>query len=252
MKLLTINSSGRGGRGHTATFLASIAGGARAAGAEVQNLDLANLNIRPCSGCLTCWFRTPGRCQVPDDLSRVHKAFLDADTIIFGTPMYLYGMNGRMKNMLERLLFSFTCPEPILIDGRLGHHAFYAGRRLRLVLLCTGSFDDPDMFQPTFDAFAHMCRQTIDPVSGQRVFDHVGKIVVGFSELLLDKSIRERAAGLLEDLARIGKDLAGGGPLTTDSGFLLRTSVGARAGLDRAESIRKYAEIIKMVKLIYA
>ncbi len=66
--ILILNGSPRK-HGVTTTLLRIIADEARSAGAEVEWIDVNNLSIRPCIGCLQC--RPDKKCIIPRDDAHV-------------------------------------------------------------------------------------------------------------------------------------------------------------------------------------
>lgn len=105
MKILAINGSHQGTAGYTQWLLNLIAEGAREAGAEFATVVLADKNITPCAGCETC--HRPDhylRCVYDtDDAKGIFDAMRAADVVIYATPVYAFGMTGRMKTFLDRL-----------------------------------------------------------------------------------------------------------------------------------------------------
>ena len=71
MKVLALNSSPRGGgQSKTEIMLNSLVEGMRAAGAEVEVVDLRKKTIKNCAGCFSCWTKTPGTCIRKDDMTQ--------------------------------------------------------------------------------------------------------------------------------------------------------------------------------------
>lgn len=70
----------------------------------VETLALHRLQIRPCTGCLGCWTKTPGRCVQRDDMDRIYEAIARADVIVESFPLYFYGIPGPLKVMTDRCL----------------------------------------------------------------------------------------------------------------------------------------------------
>jgi multimeric flavodoxin WrbA len=64
-------------------------------------LRISDFDIRPCRGCYTCLFKE-GRCVIPDDLSRIWEALLDADALVAAAPTYFLGPNAALKRLLDR------------------------------------------------------------------------------------------------------------------------------------------------------
>lgn len=73
--------------------------GAEEAGHSVEIIDTAHADIHPCTGCIHCGYEGP--CVQKDDVERIRKKVLDADMIVFATPLYYYGMSAQLKTMVE-------------------------------------------------------------------------------------------------------------------------------------------------------
>lgn len=75
--------------------------GARDAGHHVEHISLKGKNIRFCIGCLAC--QRTQQCIQKDDAIEIAEKVKNADTLVFSTPIYYYGMSGQMKTLLDRL-----------------------------------------------------------------------------------------------------------------------------------------------------
>jgi len=93
--------------GNTHVLVSRILEGAKEAGAEVELLLLADLNIRECDGCLLCWQGKP--CPKNDDMNDLYPKIAEAGAIVFGTPVYWFGPTALMKAFLDRFVY-FNCP----------------------------------------------------------------------------------------------------------------------------------------------
>ncbi len=99
MNVLGISSSPRRS-GNTVTLLEEVLAGARAEGAETELFSLAGKEIQPCDACNSC-FKTGG-CHIDDDMAAVYEKIVAADGIIFGAPVYFYGMPAQLKALIDR------------------------------------------------------------------------------------------------------------------------------------------------------
>jgi len=106
MRILAINSSPRsGGQSKTELMLNHLVGGMRDASAEVEVVNLRERNIKNCIGCFTCWTKTPGQCIHKDDMTlEIFPKWLEADLVVYATPLYYHTMNGAMSTFRERTL----------------------------------------------------------------------------------------------------------------------------------------------------
>ena len=87
-------------KGSTNILVENFSKGAEAAGHSVIRFDLDEMNIRPCTGCVTCGYEGP--CILHDDNQKIREAVLDADMIVFATPLYYYGMSAQLKIVTDR------------------------------------------------------------------------------------------------------------------------------------------------------
>lgn len=106
MKVLALNSSPRGeGQSKTGIMLNQLVLGMREAGAEVEVVDLRKKTIRNCSGCFTCWTKTPGLCIHKDDMTgELLPKFIESDLVVYASPLYHFTVNATMKTFIERTL----------------------------------------------------------------------------------------------------------------------------------------------------
>lgn len=74
--------------------------GANDSGAETELLTVANKNIKPCTGCLSC--QKTGKCHIKDDMQLIYEKMVEADGIIMGTPVYFWSMSAQAKAIIDR------------------------------------------------------------------------------------------------------------------------------------------------------
>ncbi|HBF39357.1 MAG TPA: flavodoxin family protein [Firmicutes bacterium] len=87
--------------GNTATLVQEVIRGAQDAGAETTVFTLSDMNIKPCQGCLVC--RKTGQCVMQDDFQNMFQHIIDADVVVFGSPIYLWQISAQMKLLWDRL-----------------------------------------------------------------------------------------------------------------------------------------------------
>ncbi|MCF4152338.1 flavodoxin family protein [Dethiosulfovibrio sp. F2B] len=104
MRILAINGSPRGEESNTQRMIDLFFEGAHAEGADTDTIYVRDLNVGFCRGCFACWTDTPGRCIQRDDMDMVLEAIKGSDAVIWGTPLYHYGMTAMLKTVLERTL----------------------------------------------------------------------------------------------------------------------------------------------------
>ena len=74
--------------------------GAQEAGHTVEIIDVAHADIHPCTGCIHCGYEGP--CSQKDDVEGIRAKILDADMMVFATPLYYYGMSAQLKTLVDR------------------------------------------------------------------------------------------------------------------------------------------------------
>ena len=104
MKVLAINGSPKGEFGNTEVLLKPFLEGCAETGAEIETIYLNDKNIEHCSGCFTCWTKTPGKCIHDDDMAELLNKISQADIMVYATPLYYYTVTGLMKDFMDRML----------------------------------------------------------------------------------------------------------------------------------------------------
>ena len=130
MKILVLQGSPNA-NGSTAILAREFAVGAREAGHDVAVVDVAALDLAPCTGCVACGYGGP--CTQYDDFDGLREQILASDMLVFATPLYYYGMTAQLKAVVDR----FCSANPRI-----------SGKRLKSVLLAVAWNDD----SWTFDA----------------------------------------------------------------------------------------------------
>ena len=98
MNILAINGSPHK-HGNTAYALNYALERFYAHGAQIQLLQLAELEIQTCGGCFKC---IGGDCIHADDMAQVNKAMRWCDGLLLGSSVYMGMVTGKMKTMMDR------------------------------------------------------------------------------------------------------------------------------------------------------
>lgn len=99
MKIVVLEGSPNR-RGSSNLLAEAFIQGAEQAGHTVAVIDTAHADIHPCTGCVRCGYEGP--CVQKDDMERFRRQILDADMLVFVTPLYYYGMSAQLKTLVDR------------------------------------------------------------------------------------------------------------------------------------------------------
>lgn len=104
MKVLGISAGTKNGSNDGLCIEALM--GAKEKGAEIQFIQLQNLHIEHCTGCTACVQSLlsghGGKCILKDDFDWLLDKMLDADGIIFCTPIFENGATGLFHTITDR------------------------------------------------------------------------------------------------------------------------------------------------------
>ncbi len=104
MKIVAVNGSHKGRAGNTAVMIDAFLRGARQGGADATAIHLAGKEIGHCRACKACWFATPGRCVLADDMAGIVAEIKDADVWVWATPLYFDNVSSMLKAFIDRLM----------------------------------------------------------------------------------------------------------------------------------------------------
>jgi multimeric flavodoxin WrbA len=163
-----------------------IADGAKAGGAKVDVVNLSKMDIRPCMACDKCHAGDEQLCVMKDDMQKLYKKIIEADAIIFASPIYFFTMSAQMKLLMDRCY---------ALGGPSGYAL--AGKKMAVAL----TYGDIDPFRSgavnalrTFqDAFSYVGAEFVGSVYGTGLEP---------GDIVKNKSVMKEAF-------QLGKDLAG-------------------------------------------
>lgn len=73
-------------------------------GSNIRYIDLSSLKIANCMGCFGCWTKTPGKCVIRDDATKVYPCIAESDTVLYVSRIKYGSYDTVMKTMLERAI----------------------------------------------------------------------------------------------------------------------------------------------------
>lgn len=193
MKVTVFNGSPAGANSATNVIAASFLRGASQAGAETKNIYLKDYKITQCQGCFSCWFQTPGKCRLSDDMEQLLQDYRESDIICFATPVYTWNMTGLLKNFVDRLA-PLKCPHMIEKEG---HFDLEKGqdRPQQFVVLSNCGFPGENNFDVMKAVFS-CCNPSLE------IYRNCGKLLKNQSP-----SIQKTVGIWLQSVEQAGKEM---------------------------------------------
>ncbi len=104
-KKVIILCSSPNAKGNTNTLVEWAAAAMREEGGTVDIVDIANIqsSTNGCIACMSCQRSNEFACVINDEVSPLLETILDYDTVVFATPVYLFGPNAQLKLVLDRM-----------------------------------------------------------------------------------------------------------------------------------------------------
>ena len=213
MKVLAINGSPRGPRGNTDRILRPFLEGAREAGAQTETIYLKDKHIEHCTGCFTCWTKTPGVCIHKDDMPEILEKVREADMVVFATPLYVFTVSGLMKDFMDRLI---PLVQPFILER--GGHFIHPPRHpeawpKKMVLISNCGFPQRHHFSALEETFRRFA-DTPD-------IELAGVILCAGGELLRVKALEGRFDWYLNAARKAGREVIEQGRISPETQAVL-------------------------------
>lgn len=90
----------------------------------VDLFSLDKMDLKYCSGCWSCWWKTPGKCIFKDDADEIFKSVINSDFIIFASPLIAGFISSSLKKITDRLIVLLH-PYIKFINGESHHRKRY-------------------------------------------------------------------------------------------------------------------------------
>lgn len=128
-------------------------------GTEVKTVTLADKNIAPCRGCMTCQKVTDSYgCAQKDDMQAVFDDLVWADAVILATPVYTWYCTPPMKAVLDRTFGMNKYYGPV--TGK----SFWKGKAIGIITSC--GYEIPYGTSPLKDGIRRLCEHSGIPFLG--------------------------------------------------------------------------------------
>ncbi len=99
MRVLGIMGSPRR-NSNTEILLDKALAGATEAGAEIEKVLISKLRVSPCLEIYACF--KDGNCTIRDDMQPLYDKLVEADHIVFASPIFFYGITSQAKSVIDR------------------------------------------------------------------------------------------------------------------------------------------------------
>lgn len=116
-------------------------------GKVCEILTLRDLKADFCTGCWSCWVKTPGLCIFDDDSHIVCRAVINADFVLFASPVIMGFYSAVLKKFMDKMI-PLVHPYVTVHRGEAHHRHRYAPRDYPLgglLLEKTPGTDDEDI-----------------------------------------------------------------------------------------------------------
>lgn len=214
MKILALHASPRP-YAYTHMVLEKFLEGAASKGAEHEVVHLPSHKIKPCIGCYTCWYKTPGICIHKDDGPQLLEKMKSADVEVWATPLYHFGMTSYAKIFMERTLPLYL---PLLIEahGVTTHPSRFPGQGAKkVVLISVCGFPEADHFSALVENFRLLTR------TGKRELSGV-LLRPGAESMLFIERLGKKGEEVLQGFYRAGQEIVEAGRVSPETEEIVR------------------------------
>ncbi len=73
-------------------------------GDQVERRDLRDMDIRFCTGCWSCWLKTPGLCAFKDGMTGLYPEILASDVTVWAAPLVMGNVPALVKKAQDRFI----------------------------------------------------------------------------------------------------------------------------------------------------
>jgi multimeric flavodoxin WrbA len=190
MRIVALQGSPRV-EGNTQAVLDMVLEGARQAGAQTETVKLIELeDFRGCMECFGCQGATDEPdCQIDDDMQGVFDKLMQADVIVWATPVFCWSPAWPLKMAMDRSFCMFKFQE----DGEI--RSLLEGRRMAAVLTAGGAESDGA------DLVQEICRRLVEFSRCKWEGTFVAAEVKDVESIRKDAALAERARAFGKKLA---------------------------------------------------
>ena len=125
MRITLLNGNPEGGKPGFDHYLSTLATQLETDGHTVTHLTLRDLDADFCTGCWSCWVKTPGLCLFKDDSHLVCREVIHSDFVLFASPVLMGYVSAVLKKFMDKII---PLLHPYLVEdqGEAHHQYRYA------------------------------------------------------------------------------------------------------------------------------
>ncbi|HPR61358.1 MAG TPA: NAD(P)H-dependent oxidoreductase [Prolixibacteraceae bacterium] len=133
-------------------FTSNLASALIDKGHHVSLFKAKNMKINYCTGCWSCWWKSPGICMHTDDMPQLYGSYISSDLVIHYSPIIAGFVSSVLKTVNDRSI-PLVHPYMALVNGECHHCSRYKKYPL-LGLIIDSENADSDDLELTKDLYA--------------------------------------------------------------------------------------------------
>lgn len=123
MKVTIVYSNPSGDKSLSEIYQKTVA--AWSAEHEIAGIfKLAEHDLKFCTGCWSCWWKTPGLCSINDGIANIYRSIMRSDLLLFIAPLKMGTVSAELKLLIERMI-PLIHPYMAIVDGEVHHSMRY-------------------------------------------------------------------------------------------------------------------------------
>ncbi len=183
MRILILDGNSDSGNSDFDKYVQQVVNGLEHEGHGAKRLILRQMDVRSCTGCFSCWLKTPGECIIRDDGALICREYINSDFVIFTSPIIM-GFTSAVLKIVQDRLIPLILPYFEFVNGECHHVIRYEKYpRLGLVVQKRADTDEEDI-KLTFDIYERFAINLKSELSFAKVMEQSpGKIVNAIDNL---------------------------------------------------------------------
>jgi multimeric flavodoxin WrbA len=150
---------------------------------KIEYFRLRDMDIKYCTGCWSCWLKTPGLCSIKDDYEQIFSRIPNTDKILYISPVILGYESSLIKKCKDRSIGT-SIPYITFYKGEQHHLQRYEKNPDVSVLLITDDDtiqEDIDLIKSTY--FRNALNLRKEDISHFNTINNVGGVTDVFNRL---------------------------------------------------------------------